>query len=887
MEDKLNQMLNDEKDNKLNFSNYTIEGIDKIDKFYVSDKDIIERQEFLSKYLSNHPNSIVARYLIALINLSIDNLDDLEIINIIAEFADTKKWDIVIFLSTQLLSYNDQSKFALNALGDAYDKKGENDKKIEVYRKLISVDIKDVATVIKLAEFELERNDINAAFNYYKKAIQRYNADKQVLNVFDLYKKLDELNLGDFNYFYETAIRVEYKNSIEAAAIIFDRLFEIEFEKKNYDNAIKVLKHLIDNNYNKEEQKTKILKTYKEKYQGNKKLKSTLNKTLLSDELGLSAAIDEFEKVISFQKLSFVFHKSWGVGRITNIDDNEMVIDFTTKRAHKMSLKMAYSSLQYLENTHIMVLKTVVDKKKLVEKFTTDISWAIRILINSCDEKAISFKQMKSIMVPSTLNQSQWTTWVSKAKNELLVDDYLSFKSPSSDLIIIRENPMQYDEKIYSAFVSEKDFSNKVKIFRDFLKDADADSEIFDQFIAFFIDKAQHSSDMDQKITSLFLLIDLNKKYNSSFLSTLNLNFENIVNEENATTIFKQIYDSETKKAFLSAIKKKINSWKELYIKFFPYYLTKDIPNALINIDKKKYFNTLLINALNQWKEYPDQLLYVVKSFELSVLAKAGITNYDILIAKLQLLDYTLRCIENHKDVSENRKYSKLLFTSLFTQDKELSEFLNSCTEEEASKIYPIIHDMINLDGSKKIEVKHQILQRFPEHKFYGKEEKQEKISKGLLVSSNSFNKKKLELDKMANVDIPENSKEIAYALSLGDLRENSEYKAAKEKQSQLQYAMAKLNDQIQKAQVLRKEDIDANRINFGTVITLKDNIKNKEEVYTILGPWESNPDQNIISYLAPFGSALLGKEKGDSFTFELNDIKYDFTLLDIKVADF
>jgi transcription elongation factor GreA len=131
-------------------------------------------------------------------------------------------------------------------------------------------------------------------------------------------------------------------------------------------------------------------------------------------------------------------------------------------------------------------------------------------------------------------------------------------------------------------------------------------------------------------------------------------------------------------------------------------------------------------------------------------------------------------------------------------------------------------------------------------------------------------------------VEVPANSKEIAYALSLGDLRENAEYKAAKEKQDILNSTVAKLKEEIERAQIFDPATVSADKVSFGTRVILVNDSTGIEEEYTILGPWESDPEHRIISYLSPFGSAILNKKTGESFTFSRTDEKLSYTVKEI-----
>ena len=133
--------------------------------------------------------------------------------------------------------------------------------------------------------------------------------------------------------------------------------------------------------------------------------------------------------------------------------------------------------------------------------------------------------------------------------------------------------------------------------------------------------------------------------------------------------------------------------------------------------------------------------------------------------------------------------------------------------------------------------------------------------------------------------EVPANSKEIEYALSLGDLRENAEYKAAKEKQEHLNSQMAKLKEDLERAQLFDPNSISITKVSFGTKVLLLNESSGQREEYTILGPWESNPENNIISYLSPFGSAILNKTEGERFEFVNNNERTFYVVEKITAA--
>ncbi|HGJ67610.1 TPA: transcription elongation factor GreA, partial [bacterium] len=159
-------------------------------------------------------------------------------------------------------------------------------------------------------------------------------------------------------------------------------------------------------------------------------------------------------------------------------------------------------------------------------------------------------------------------------------------------------------------------------------------------------------------------------------------------------------------------------------------------------------------------------------------------------------------------------------------------------------------------------------------------------VSRGLIVTEKKYTEKTALLNKLINEDVPANQKEIAFALSLGDLRENAEYKAAKEKQDELNSKIAKLKNEIERAQIFDKSTASTNKISFGTKVILLNLDTNNNETFTILGPWESEPSNNIISYLSPFGKKLINHKVGDTLSFTINEKTFNYKVVKIDLAD-
>jgi transcription elongation factor GreA len=131
-------------------------------------------------------------------------------------------------------------------------------------------------------------------------------------------------------------------------------------------------------------------------------------------------------------------------------------------------------------------------------------------------------------------------------------------------------------------------------------------------------------------------------------------------------------------------------------------------------------------------------------------------------------------------------------------------------------------------------------------------------------VSWASLQRRKAEYDDLISRRIPENSKEIGIARSYGDLRENFEYKAAKEMQTVLMRRKAELEHMLARARGSNFENVDNSQVSIGTVVTLRDRQTDDLIVYSVLGAWDSDPENHVVSYQTAIGQALLGRKPGD-----------------------
>ncbi len=139
------------------------------------------------------------------------------------------------------------------------------------------------------------------------------------------------------------------------------------------------------------------------------------------------------------------------------------------------------------------------------------------------------------------------------------------------------------------------------------------------------------------------------------------------------------------------------------------------------------------------------------------------------------------------------------------------------------------------------------------------------------------------ELDHLERVERHEVVKAIEVARAHGDLSENAEYHAAKERQGMIEGRIMELKDKLGRAEVIDCTAVSSDKAVFGTVVTLMDMDTDEEISYQLLGPEEADVKKGSISVLSPLGNSILGKEVGDEVIARTPGGVREFEVVDIK----
>jgi transcription elongation factor GreA len=149
-------------------------------------------------------------------------------------------------------------------------------------------------------------------------------------------------------------------------------------------------------------------------------------------------------------------------------------------------------------------------------------------------------------------------------------------------------------------------------------------------------------------------------------------------------------------------------------------------------------------------------------------------------------------------------------------------------------------------------------------------------------ITREGLERLKKELDQLKQVERPQNIRSIEEARAHGDLSENAEYHAAKERQSFIEGRIAELESDIGKAQVIEIDDSPSDRVVFGKTVLIYNLLTDEQLKYQVLGPYESEPENGKISVHSPLGQALIGREVGDEIKVKTPGGLQEFEILEI-----
>ena len=151
-------------------------------------------------------------------------------------------------------------------------------------------------------------------------------------------------------------------------------------------------------------------------------------------------------------------------------------------------------------------------------------------------------------------------------------------------------------------------------------------------------------------------------------------------------------------------------------------------------------------------------------------------------------------------------------------------------------------------------------------------------------ITKAGFERLKKELEYVRTVSVPENIRDIETARAHGDISENAEYAAAKERQSFIQGRIQELENNLATSYIVNMDQLAGDKVVFGASVKIEDMGTGKGITYQLVGPFESDINKNQISVTSPIGKAMIGKSVGDEIKVKAPGGVREFEIVSISM---
>ena len=892
LESKVQEMLKEETWTRATISNYTKNNLTELTTLIEKAREencVAEIKAICDEHLTHSKDSIIALYISGILSVRDGALDNSSLVTLVDIFQKAHKEPIVVYLCETVLEEDENNKFALRTLAKAY--REENNEKVwELYEKIVKLDFEEAELAKALAEHYEQIGSDNAT-DYYKKALLRYIALKNIGPVKELWTKLVATIPEEIDFFLLVQRKVAKSISEDKSALLMQELYNWYKDNSHWDIAIDILKLILSIDPKDPWARREIVECYRGKYKEHSHLEDYIRSSDLTQSFrNVFEAINDFEKHIAFDAKNFVFHRSWGVGIIRRVESDNLTINFGKKNGvHEMSLKMAISALTPLAKDHIWVLKATKSKEELSTFVKENIVDTLKIIIKSFGNKC-NFKRIKAELVPAILSTGEWTSWNSKAKKVLESDATFGVNPNDINEYMVRDHEISKEEKFANEFKAQKQFFNRIDIIMKFVNndETDKESELFADMYNYFIGFIKTITKVTDQVLASYLVVQYIGKVLPQHSYTCKYTFAQIYDDiDDPRVMYDALKDTKNtslKEDFLANIRL-LPNWADEYIRLFPTVLQEKMLTTLLEKGHEDKLKALAKKAFDDVKDYREAILYFFeKCQDKDWFKNCGVTYEKQLITLLAVIDLTYREINYSVNTTENKKINKAATQLLFKNDT-LATYMFANNEETVTKMYTLVDDIPDMEPNLKAGLRSKILDKYPDFKFHTTEESKATAPKGMLVTAAKLEEKKALEEDIQKNQLPAVAIEVQEAREKGDLKENAEYHAAREKQQFLNKKLQKLQEELNRAVIFDPTTATSSIISFSTTVTLFNKKTEKEEVYSIFGPWESDSDNNVISYMSPFGNALLDHKAGEEFDFTVNDTEYSYKVVKIEAA--
>jgi transcription elongation GreA/GreB family factor len=554
-------------------------------------------------------------------------------------------------------------------------------------------------------------------------------------------------------------------------------------------------------------------------------------------------------------------HKSWGFGQVKawNLLLNQVVVDFESKKHHTMQPQYAAESLQPLPDDHFLVRKvTQLDIVKAQAR--DDIPGFFAQLLGGFGGK-LTQDQIQKAVTNEIVPETDFKKWWDNAKKILRKDGRFALPSKKTEPISVREQALSYNDELIEGFQKARQLKDQINRLDQIVKNAGIFQGKIEELRA-VVTQAEESVTRNRRLhpaQAMELLIERDELLKEvPGLSGGAINLPQLLQEHETKLgqIVALVAAARQRRVLSEFLIAFPQDWDRRLLSLFQdggYRVVAEIAKVFGENNRADDVRQYLIRGIRDHSASSDILYWLAK--DRATTEFADLIEPDVLAAMLGALE--------RDQFAEARRGSKL--HDLLIDDKDLiSDLIVSASVSQARDLMrrlmltPVFEELNKRSLMARMIKVHGDLQQMVSGESEEKEE-------ALIVSWASLEKRKAEYDDLISKKIPENTKEIGIARSYGDLRENFEYKAAKEMQTVLMRRKAELEQMLSRARGTSFDSVETSQVSIGTSVVTRDSESGQLSTYHILGAWDSDPAKGIVSYQTVIGQALLGKTTGDT----------------------
>jgi transcription elongation GreA/GreB family factor len=558
---------------------------------------------------------------------------------------------------------------------------------------------------------------------------------------------------------------------------------------------------------------------------------------------------------------SYCYHKSWGFGRVESINYlvSQLTIDFDTKKGHSMQLQYATESLQPIPPDHILALKAS-DLPGLKARAKADPVAMMRTILKSFGGKA-GQDQISQALMPQVFNETEWKRWWDSAKKAIKKDGHFSFPTKKGEPIILHAEAISRSDEVLENFSHARVLKDQLVALDAIIKNLESVSDpALLKPVIVATEEASRKCLKLRPAASFELLLARNEICEKTGIepSAGSPTLAQMLRDEerNLVEIFPKIGAARQKRVFVAFPEAFGEEWVAKAIKLMlrsPGRVVAEIARLLQDQERHVELKREIDRSISDHSLSTDVLYWLCKERHSTIFN-------DLITA--EVFSAILTALERDQ-LSSSRPGGRL--HDLILEDRELVPDLLASAEigivrETIRKLLltPVFEEL------NKRSLLGRIVRVYPELQGMLEGGDTNDRQETLIVSWESLERRKAEYEDLIKKKIPENTREIAVARSHGDLRENFEFKAAKEMQRVLQRRQAEMEVALSRARGTDFANADTAHVSIGTIVTYRNLDTGASQTYTILGAWDGKVEQAILSYQSGVSQAILGKKVGE-----------------------